>query len=136
MDKLSPSEWATVSQNAHKAAFGDVREPDVDRIDYALFVHNGDRPCGYVTVAETEKTIAYMHFGGTFPETRRTALAVKSYFMTVNYLKERYEIIHTHVKNYNLPMIKLALAAGFLIIGTKTYHGEVSLTLFWEKAAA
>lgn len=135
MDKLSPSEWSKVSQNAHMAGFGELREPDVDRIDYALFVHDGGKPCAYVTIDETEKTIAYMHFGAAFPGTRGTVWAVKCYMMAVNYLKERYEIIHTHTKNYNLPVIKMALAAGFLIIGTKTYHGEVSLTLCWERPA-
>jgi hypothetical protein len=134
LETLSPVGWRELSKNAHLATFGVDRDPDQDRVNYALLVHNDKVPCSYATIIELDSKTAYMQHGGAFPSVAKTVHTVKSYVMMTDYLKSRYDIVSTKIQNKNLPMLKLALAAGLEINGLEISEGkDVFLILKWEK---
>ena len=133
LNKLSPQEWSKMSEDVHKLTFDKVRPASFDRINFALFVHDGQKPCGFATIIEQDKAHAYMQEGGGFPGTVKSIIAVKVFFMIINWLKINYTTISCQTKNHNLPMIKMALAAGFLISGTELNEGNLYLKLLWKK---
>ncbi len=134
LERLTPDEWSTMSQSAHKIVYGKDRAPDLDRIDYAILIRNDSEPCGFATIDEVEKRSAYMQDGGAFPSAEKTVFAVKGYVMIVNYLKEKYDYITTHISNKNLRMLKLALSAGFVVMGVEVHKGQILLNCQWERA--
>ncbi len=135
LEKLNPEEWSTLSQSAHKIVYGKDRSPDLDRIDFALLVRNDREPCGFATIDEVEKRSVYMQDGGAFPSTEKTLFAVKGYMMIINFLKEKYDFITTHISNKNLKMLRLALSAGFIVMGVEVHKGQILLNCQWERAA-
>ena len=133
LEQLNPGDWRQISANAHWASFGRPRSPDFDRIDYSLFVHDGARPCAYATLIEIDQESVYMQHGGAFPGTSKTTLTMRSYIMMTNWLKERYKTISTQISNLNIPMLKMAMAVGFVISGTELNEGELFLKMLWKK---
>ena len=135
LQKITPDMWKLMSSTTHKVSFGEDRDPEMDRIDYALVVNNDKEPCGYCTIIEIDKNSAYMQHGGAFPSVEKNVYTVKCYFMFINWLKEHYSCISTRILNQNIPMIKLAMAAGLRISGTELNDGDLFLSLLWKKKA-
>ena len=133
LERLTPDDWSKLSKDAHKIVFCDEREPEMDRIDYALLVTDGETPCCFSTQIELDEKSVYMQHGGAFPSVANGIYTVKGYFMLINELKKKYSVISTRTWNLNIKMIKLALAAGLLINGVEFIDGEIFLNLMWRK---
>lgn len=134
LEILSPKDWATISENVHKYSFGTERQPDFDRISYALLVKKDDELAAYATVIELDKESCYMQHGGNFPEVKYGPLTLRSYLMMVNYLRERYKNVSTRVWNRNRAMLKLTWAGGFTVTGCEVNRsGQLYLVLDLEQ---
>jgi hypothetical protein len=133
LEKLLPDAWKNVTREAHMISFGIDRDPDMDRIDYALFVRNDSDPCCYSTIIEIDKLSVYMQHGGAMPNVAKGVYTVRGYLMMINWLKENYSTISTRILNTNIPMIKCAMAAGLLVNGVEINDGETFLSLLWKK---
>ncbi len=125
-----------MSESAHMVVYGKERKADLDRIDFALLVRNDRDPCGFSTIVEVSKESAYMQDGGAFPSAAKSVLSVKGYMLIINWLKERYKYITTHIPNRNFPMLKLALAAGFMVMGVEVHQNVIYLNCQWERGMA
>lgn len=119
------------------ACFKEERDPDFDRYDYAIICNNEKRDIlAYATILEHDARSAYMQHGGTF--STNGLITVKSYMLIIDWLKKKYPILTTRIFNTNVPMLKLALQAGFLIHGVEYYpdnnnfKGGVLLCLHME----
>lgn len=105
----------------------------MNTFDYALLVVRDKTPQCYSTIIELDKYSAYMQHGGTFPSAEGKATTGRGYFKMVNYLREHYKRASTKIRNVNTPMIKLALAAGFVINGLDAHtDGKIFLHLLNE----
>lgn len=134
LEKLSPEQWSQLSRSAHKVSFGWDRDPEQDRINYALLVHNEKEPCCYATIIELDATSAYMQHGGAMPHIAKGVYTVKGYMMLINHLKKNYSCISTKILNTHSAMLKMALAAGLEVTGLDVVDGcDIFLILSWRK---
>jgi hypothetical protein len=126
VDCVSKSDWAVLSEHAHRAVFSEVKPAAVDRIDFALLVrdHSGP-PHGYVTCREHDAETLYWQFGGAFPGTKDTAKSFRSYTALVEWCKPRYKRLTTIIENSNTVMLKMAMKVGFKIVGIRFHQGSV-----------
>lgn len=132
VQRLTPEQWSEISEKALNFSFAFDYPREKNRIALALVVKNKstDELCGYSTIVEFDSESAYMQHGGNFPPIRGTTLTLKAYLLMVDYLRAHYKFISTRICNRNVPMLKLALAAGFLITGTQLdSHGDLYLVL-------
>lgn len=129
LKKLTPVEWAVLSEKAHQVVFDKKRPASMERIDYALLATENDLLVGYLTARELDADSVYWQFGGAFPDT--AALKVFfAYQQFLNWTKEQgYKRITTLVENENLRYLKLAMKFGFRIIGCRFFEGEVLVEL-------
>lgn len=134
VEQVSPEVWATVSEGTHFEVFGTYKPKEWDRIDYALFaVKEGEKlPVGYMTCREISNDAVYWQFGGSFKEIRGTTSSWRCYQAFVDWTKERYKCVHTYTENGNLPYLKMALKAGFKIVGTRAWENKVYLDLILD----
>jgi hypothetical protein len=119
LKKLSPDEWAYLSESALKYSFGKDWPKEKNRVSYALIVEDntsGDIMC-YSTLIELDSESVYMQHGGNFPTAKGSVLTTRGYLMMVNYLRENYKSVSTRIWNKNKAMLKLAWAGGFVIQG-------------------
>lgn len=136
LDILQPQQWNELSKNAHLAVFHEEREPSMNRIDYAMLVHNEKEPCCYATIIELDAQSAYMQHGGAFPSVAKGVFTVKGYMTIVNQLKTKYKKISTKIHTKNNSMLRMALAAGLEVTGLDVVDGvDIFLILSWDKAA-
>lgn len=128
--KCSPEKWASYSKDAHKAVFGETREPSLDRISYAILVHNEDRPIGFTTCREIDAESLYWQYGGCFKGNVGVA-SVRAFEALFNESKEKYKRITTLVKNDNVNYLHMLMKFGFRAIGIRYFKNEVFLEMFW-----
>lgn len=132
--KLNKGEWISLSKDAHLICFNETRDPMMDRIDFALINDRDGIPLNYCTVRELDADSVYWQYGGAFPNTKGSVVSYYSYERYANWcFDDGYKRITTYIENTNLPMLKIALKVGFLIIGTRTFKGCVMLELLLEK---
>ena len=125
---LTPRQWQAIASDAHRVAFGELRSPNKDRIDYALVAeHNSKGIFGYVTAYEHDEETVYWQFGGAFPNSAKTKLAVDGYRAFIRWTMERYKRIYTIIENENTTMLKLAMHHGFRIVGVRNFQGKILL---------
>ena len=132
VERLSPEQWDLFSKNAHKFSFNLDRPENMNRISFALLVHDDRAPCCYMTIIELDKKSVYLQHGGSFPGAVEGGLnqaPAKGYYMIIDYLSENYEFASTKVLNTNQKMLKLHFSAGFIVTGTDTRDGETFLIL-------
>jgi hypothetical protein len=136
--KLSPEDWAKVSETTYLVVFGGQRPSGMDRIDYALVIQDVEQntPCGYLTARELDSDSVYWQFGGAFPGTHSSSKAVECYKMFVDWTLARYKRITTLVENTNVRYLKLAMHAGFRIIGVRMFDGSVLVELLNKRGEA
>lgn len=120
--------------NAHRAVFNETLPVEQHAYDYALLALDRGEPCGYATVKEFSLEEAYLQHGGSFGPWRGNFNVGHVYMDMLAWLKERYQRISTRVENTNIPYLKLALTAGFRVIGTRTFRGMIFLELLLERA--
>lgn len=127
--KFEKEAWKQISKEIHAYSFGEKLEPDEETISFALMAVKNDEPQSYCTIIELDKNTCYMQHGGALPASQGTINVAKSYAMMVLWIKEKYPRITTRIKNDNIKMIKLALSAGFVIIGVEMYEDGIFLSL-------
>lgn len=134
LEKIGALAWQELAGNAHKIVFDEVMPPEYDRIDYVLYVYDADctnhEPLGYITVREFDAETAYLKHGGAFPRAVKSVYAWKALQMCLTHLKSRYKRITTLVENDNTSYLRMALTAGFRVIGVRVFQGIILLELF------
>ena len=134
VEKICKREWYSLAENAHLICSNEVREPSMDRIDFALLNVKDKEPLNYCTVRELDSESVYWQHGGAFPNTKGQVTAFYSYKRNAEWCFESgYKRITTYIENNNMPMLKIALKVGFLIIGTRTFKGHIMLELLLER---
>lgn len=127
---LTLEQWNLMSEKAHMVCFNEVRPKEVNTFDFALFATDkNDTAIAYATCIELDNESVYMQHGGAFPEARKSMKAVNAYHRFVAQLKGKYKRASTRVQNINIPMLKLAFSAGFVINGLDTHGDEIFLHL-------
>ena len=117
IERISSENWAKVAEDAHITCFKEYRPKWINAIDYAVLVHDDEKPCAYATIIEMESVIAHMQHGGAFPGTQGTVNSFKAYNMIIGHLAEFYDGLTTNIENTNTPMLKFALNVGFVPVG-------------------
>lgn len=133
IDKVT---WAdSMSSNAHKICFAELMPGGRERLDYALLMIETaiDKPAGYVTVRETDSETAHWQFGGAFPLAAKRPVVWKAYLAAIMWSLERYERITTVIEASNVTYLKMALTAGFRIVGTRVYEGKCLVEMLMKK---
>lgn len=136
VDQLFPDEWRVLSESAHQAMFDEKRPSTMDRIDYALVLKDEAGLVGYCTCRELDDESVYWQYGGAFPGTHSSPKAVEAYTVLVSWAHAKYKRITTLVENDNVRYLKLAMHAGFRIIGCRMFGGKILVELLNEKVAA
>jgi hypothetical protein len=130
VEKWTSHQFKTIEHDAHLVCFGEVRPENLSRIDFALVVFNENNDiCGYATCLEMDKETVYLQHGGVFPNYSKKHHVMFEYMRMVYWLKEYYQRAFTRVENTNIPYLKMALKAGFLIHGTYTFKGKIYLEM-------
>jgi len=134
VQKLSSEEWKKYSTQAHVICFNQERDPSMDRIDFCLLNIKDRMPMNYCTVRELDSESVYWQHGGAFPNSKGTVHAYQSYLRNAKWcFSNGYKRITTYIQNTNLSMLKIALKVGFLVIGTRTFKGDIMLELLLEE---
>jgi RimJ/RimL family protein N-acetyltransferase len=134
VEKINPGEWASLAKDAHLICFNEVREPSMDRIDYALINSRDGDPLNYCTVRELDSESVYWQYGGAFPNSKGTGTTYYSYQRNAEWTFEQgYKRITTYIENNNVAMLKIAIKVGFRVIGTRTFNNHIMLELLLEK---
>lgn len=125
--QIHKEDWAAFSERAHLSCFGEHKPKELDRIDFALIVEDGERMMGYLTCREWDAKTLYWQFGGSFPGTKDTAMTFPGYKAFVQWSEERYDRVTTLIENTNVVMLKMAMKVGFRIVGVRTFKGDILL---------
>ena len=134
VQRIDKYKWASLAKNAHLICFDEIRDPMMDRIDFALINERNDNPLNYCTVRELDSESVYWQYGGAFPNSKGTGESYYSYKRNAAWcFDEGYLRVTTYIENTNLAMLKIALKVGFLVIGTRTFKGHVMLELLLER---
>ena len=129
-----PENYRVLAKNFHLISFGQIIVPEDERIDYALVIRDEFLNLkGYVTCREHRADTVYWQYGGSFPGTRESSLTFKIYTMGIEYCLTKYKRITTLIENENIVMLKMAMKAGFRIIGAGGMNGKIFLELMLEK---
>ena len=121
IEPVEKDEFNKIAEDAHWGCFKDFRPKEMNRFNYALLTKSEDKGLtSYCTILEHDAESAYMQHGGSFHPDNKL-LTTKSYLSMIEYLKKKYPVITTRIFNWNVPMLKLALQAGFLIHGVEYY---------------
>lgn len=133
--RYNPNEWSFISEDIHLNVFGEFRPKELNRIDFVLMVWDGENPVGYVTCTEYDSKSIYMGYGGVLDHQKKSFKVFSAYKMILDHLKELYLRVNTLIENNNIPMLKLALAAGFLVTGIRYFKGSLMLehSIEWGK---
>lgn len=126
---FTKDEWAKASKEIHRYAFNEIIDDSEETISLALMAIKDDKPQAYCTLIDLDKYTCYMQHGGALPDAKGTINVAKGYFKMIEWVKNKYPKITTRIRNDNVPMIKLALEAGFKIIGVEVYDDGVFLSL-------
>lgn len=136
VQEIDPEEWKKISRETHAYAFKEIREEDVETIDFALMAVKDGCPMAYCTCIVFDKYSVYMQHGGALPDARGTINVAKGYAKMISHLKSKYPRITTKVRNNNISMLKLALSVGFLVDGIYMHKdGDVHLHMTNERDA-
>lgn len=131
--QIPRDQWVgNFSESAHIEVFNEYRPRELERIDYALLATSAakDDIVGYVTVRELDNESAYWQFGGAVENMRSTPLVVAAYRGFIGKMKETgYKRVSTLVENQNVRYLRLAMAHGFRVIGTRATQGKVYVEL-------
>lgn len=126
--KIPKEEWALFSEKSHLIVFKENKPVDFERIDFALVAEvRASEILGYVTCRETDSHTLYWQFGGAYPRAKNSSLSFLGYTAFVNWTKQHYARVHTLIENNNIVMLKMAMKAGFRIIGIRNFNNHILL---------
>lgn len=127
IQRIEKDAWKELSEKAHLISFQKVKDPDDERIDFALLCVQDQKPLGYLTAKEMDSETIYWQFGGVFPSAKMTQLSFRGYYMFSKWCEERYKRVITYIENTNIVMLKYALQVGFVVSGMKLSQGNLLL---------
>lgn len=122
-----------VDKNAWKEHFSETLMslvfdmPDfhlIESVDYAVLIKDEDDILGFSTCRALDKSHIYMQYGGSLQKSFKN---LSSYLLLVNTLKKEYSTITTYIENTNTSMLKIAMKAGFRIIGLRSFKNKIYL---------
>lgn len=129
---LTPSDWRGMAESAHLVTFGTYRPSEMDSSDGVLLFVEDLIPKGWITFKIMDRDTVYWQYGGTFPEARGFK-TLKMYEEAIKRTKSTdFKRITTKIENDNVAMLKLALHAGFRVIGVSVAQGAVLCELRLE----
>lgn len=127
---VNKEDWKqSFSRYAHEAAFGKIRDPEHERIDYALLAINGAVPVGYATVRELDRDTAYWPYGGVFPQWHGTPVSNKVFETCLCKQGTLTKRLRFLVERKNFPMLRIALKKEFLVTGLRVSGEDVFVEL-------
>lgn len=134
IERIDPKTWARLSEGMHKRVFKEIKPAAWDRIDYALLAvkENEPTPCAYMTCRELDAETVYWQFGGMLESIRGTTTSWKAYLAFLAWHKAHYRRATSYIENTNIAYLKMALKAGFVVIGTRTYKNRIFLDVELE----
>lgn len=133
IEQVSARDFKSIELQAHVICFGEKKLEDLSRIDFAILAFDPENQIsGYATCIEMDKETLYLQHGGAFPNYEKKHHVLFGYIQMIRWMKERYKRVTTRVENTNIPYLKLALKAGFLVNGTYTFNNKIYLELHNE----
>jgi hypothetical protein len=133
VEQISKEVWLEkYHDKSFQRVFGEGKPRFDDRCNYALVVKKDSVPFAFVTCIEMDAKNVYWQLGGVSGDYQKTGAAMNAMTACLDWSKEKYQSIAMRVENTNLPMVKLALKAEFLIIGTRNFGSEIFLEFLKE----
>lgn len=131
---ISKISWEPLRDKVHQDCFGKDFLDDYKAYHFVVAVKDeAGEIVSYTQVKELDGESAYMTFGGTVAKHRNQGSGYKNFGAMVNVLKQKYKFVGVTTKTTNVGMIKLALNAGFLIIGMRLINGIPNLEFLLER---
>jgi hypothetical protein len=128
LESVSPDTWRKLAREVHAQVFRHAYDPTWDRLDQALLLVDENRSVkGFATVREQDQHTAFLEWGGAMPKARFSMDAVRGWEQVLEWCRERYPRVKMFVENTNFPMLKLAIASEFKVIGLKCHEGRIYL---------
>lgn len=127
INRIAKEEWVKYSELAHKAVFKKNKPAHFDRIDFALLAKQGEVIEAYVTCREHDHETLYWQFGGAFQDAKNSIKAHRSFIAMLEVCKAQYKRVYFLIENTNFPMLRLAMKAGFRIMGVRAYQNSILL---------
>lgn len=128
----SKQEWDTVAEQMHEILFNEHRPASLNRFDFVLSAWEENDLIGYITCRETDAESVYISYGGIMPEKQKSMAVMKAYKIGLEELSKKYARVNTMIENINIPMLKLAMSQGFVVVGIANYVGHIYLDLRLE----
>lgn len=132
--QITPQEWKEYLLDfAFPLAFGVRRPAEMERIDYAIIaIDHKSVFSGFITCKVMDGETLYWQFGGPSPACDTPSKIIEVYLAAISWTRSRYKRILTRIENTNIPMLKLAIRVGFIIIGTVNMNNKIYLELLNE----
>jgi hypothetical protein len=119
-----------MAEKAHAVCFNENRPKEMNTFDFALLATDkDDNAIAYATCIEIDSESVYMQHGGAFPNAKKSMKAVNAYHRFIAFLREKFKRASTRIQNINIPMLKLAFSAGFIVNGCDCHGDEIYLHL-------
>lgn len=126
--QIGATAWRAISRDVHNVVFQTDKPAEFDRIDYALGVEDeAGQPMAYVTVREHDHESVYWQFGGAFPPAKNSPVAYRAFCKVIDWQKAHSKRIAMLVENDNTSMLRIAMKAGFRVIGVRYFKGHILL---------
>lgn len=119
-------------QNLHSSTFDYRVDGDDFRVDGAFFAKEDEELFGYVLYKELSNKKIDLVYGGV-SKNDRGFKTLKTYRNFLALLSEKYDWAETLVVNTNYRMLKLYMALGFDIVGTKLLYKNNKVLVVLEK---
>lgn len=130
--RFNASNWESISKDAHTAIFGEVRPDTLNRHHFVVVVFGDKKIGGYFTCLEQDSETVYIQYGGVFPNFKESIYVLRGYAEMLKDLAVDFKRAWTRIENTNIPMLKMALKMGFVIMGTYFFNGKLFLELTKE----
>lgn len=119
-------------KNLHASTFDYIVEGNDFRIDGAFFAKEEEDLFAYILYKELSSKKIELVYGGVSIKDRGFK-TLKTYRQFLELLSKQYIYIETSVVNTNYKMLKMYMALGFNIIGTKLSHKNNKVLVVLEK---
>lgn len=129
VQRFTSAQWEPIAESAHKALFGVVREGALNRHHFVVAIYGDGVLGGYFTCLEMDSETVYIQYGGVFPNFEKTVHVVPGYLKMLSFLRANYKRASTKIDSKNIPMLKMALQAGFEIVGTSLHDNKLFIDL-------
>lgn len=124
--EVSSKDWKQdFAEFANVLCFAQMRPRSMDRTDFALLYIRDEIPFSYMSCHEMDAETVYIQFGGALKRDEKRPWAMNAYMQMLAYLSMKYKRATTSIENTNHEMLRPAMKAGFLIVGTRTHRGKV-----------